>query len=310
MSLVRRVRSGLRPRQLWSVAVHAENVDYELGESLSRPILLLSEKRLFRRADDILHRADPFLIEEGGELFLFMEVAPASGKGRIEAWKTADLRTFECLGDVLAEPHHLSYPFLFRHRGTIFMIPETCEADGVFLYAFDAFPRGLRRVRKLLSGYFVDSSLTCRDGMWYLATESRRGMELYVAPDPVEGVFQPHPMNPITTDKVFSRGGGGFMDWKGALVRMAQDCSATYGANLNAMRVETLSPQDYAESVLCRDLFSRSDPWNRRGAHHLSIMPFNGKLVIAVDGLRDDHYTHRIPEFGRRLRSRMWTTGS
>nr|MBK7064394.1 hypothetical protein [Deltaproteobacteria bacterium] len=75
--------------------------------------------------------ADPFAAQRGDRRFILFEEAPfATGRGHIAAM---ELRPDGSRGEVtrvLERPYHLSYPFLFRHGGEEFMIPETSQKGG------------------------------------------------------------------------------------------------------------------------------------------------------------------------------------
>jgi hypothetical protein len=295
---------------VWNTAIHSEAADFQIGDALSEPVRLFDSRRIFRRRDDVLHRADPFLFARGDALYIFLEAQTDGGRGRIEGWQTTDLNTFSFIGDVLAEPFHLSYPFVFEDGGAVFMIPESSLGGGLFLYEFLDFPARLVRRRTLLEGPFVDSNLIRWNGRWYLFTESPKGLQIFHTDDFRTGAFVPHPLNPITRDRRYSRCGGGAIEHGGRLLRLAQDCSTTYGSNLHVLAIDELSPDSYSESVLQHDLFDRSKPWNMLGAHHLSIASFKGRTAIAADGLRHDYYIHRLRDLAAKgLKSTLGTLG-
>ena len=61
--------------------------------------------------------------------------------GKIACWKTNDLKSFEYCGVVLSEPHHLSFPFVFRSGDRVYMLPETEQAGELTLYRFELIAR-------------------------------------------------------------------------------------------------------------------------------------------------------------------------
>lgn len=65
--------------------------------------------------------ADPFLLQRGGQLYLFYETKDAgSGRGQIGVAASGDGgATFRHLAVVLSAPWHLSYPFVFEHEGEV-----------------------------------------------------------------------------------------------------------------------------------------------------------------------------------------------
>lgn len=287
---------ALSPGLLWSTAVYEADSGFLPGDPLVSPKLVLNSKSLWRPLRQHVHtRADPFLLAVGEELFLFLEAQAAGSPGRIEAYKTADLEEWTPVGEVLREPHHVSYPAVFRAGSSYFMIPESAGAGEVALYRFEDFPGGLKKVRTLLTGEYVDTSPIEVSGLWYLFTTSRRGLEIFYTDDIETGALQPHPLNPITNDPRYRRCGGLPVRYgTQGLLRLSQDCSERYGGNLNVLKIEELSPTAYRETVWRESIFDCSSAWNALGGHHLSVAQFRGSAAVAVDGQHHDYYVHKF----------------
>ena len=299
--MIRRVARLIGRNNAWSTAVYVEAESFRPGDPLGSPHAVFDTKR-FRRPQDHLHtRADPFLFVSGEALYLFFEAQRVGAPGYIEAYKTVDLSHWANLGEILKEPHHLSYPFVFSAGEGVYMIPESEAAGEVSLYRFEAFPFAPRKVRTLLKGDYVDSSAIRFEDHWYLFTTSARGLELFVSPDIVETPFTPHPLNPISTDPNLSRSGGAPVEHDGSLFRFAQDCSGGYGRNLNLLRILELTPTRYAERIERRALFDCSESWNSMGGHHMIMAPFAGRTVVAVDDQQPDYYIHKVRSLFSRL---------
>jgi hypothetical protein len=97
----------------------------------------------------------------------------------------------------------------------------------------------------------------------------------------------------VTSDRRVARCGGGLFRTRAGLVRVAQDCSTTYGENLNLLAVDEISESTYSEHLLREHLYPCDRPWNRLGTHHLSYVPFRARTIVAVDGRQSDYYLHR-----------------
>lgn len=300
-SIFKRLPNLFARHILWNTALYFEGPQFEVGDALtSPPIHIFRTKRLFRRRTDIVTRADPFLWAEGDTLNLFVEAEPEVGGGRIEAWSTKDLKHFTPHGEILREPFHLSYPFVFAIGERRYLLPESSEGNAVFLYEFDVFPTTVQRRLTLLEGKYFDSSLIEADGLWYLFTTSERGLEVYLTEDLLKQPLRPHPLNPISVDPLVSRCGGGVIRTPDGLKRLAQDCSSTYGSNLGLLAIDELAPDRYAERLIKANMFDRDQAWNRLGVHHLSLARFAGGTVIAIDGKQHDYYIHRLRELAYR----------
>ncbi len=298
----------LKKNRIWSLAVYVEDSDFSFDRSLGQPAFVLDSRR--KRAHGHVHTyADPFLFPHGDELYLFYESQAVGEHGRIQAKRATDLVNFELIGEVLREPFHLSFPFVFADKGDIYLMPETLATGEVALYRFEDFPHGLKKVRVLLHGSYKDSSLIKHDGIWYFFTTSNDGLELFYTEDLREGPLIPHRKNPLTSDLRYRQCGGSPIVLHNKLYRIAQDGSGEYGRNISVLEITELSRTQYEERVVADNYFDLKHSWNHRGGHHLSIAEFKGKTVIAVDGKQDDLWINKLlspifnyimPLFGRK----------
>lgn len=297
---VRAFKKLIEPNLVWSMALYAQTDPFSFVDKHKEPLKLFDSRKLRSRIQHVHTRADPFLFVRNDELFLFFESMSIKEVGCIALYKTSDLKRFDYLGIVLKESHHLSYPLVFEHGSSVFMIPESGSSGEVALYRFERFPYGLKKVRTLLKGKYFDSSLIFHEGLWYLFTTSKCGLEIFLTEDIEQGSFSPHPENPITTNPRVSRCGGQPVVVAGNTFRIAQDCSSKYGGNLNILKILELTPDHYREEMAYESYFGCKEKWNAEGGHHLSLTNFRGKSVIAVDGQGQDYLLNKIlsPLFG------------
>jgi hypothetical protein len=70
--------------------------------------------------------------------YMFFEVLSHTDfKGDLGlAYSLDEGRTWAYAGLVMDEPFHLSYPLALRHKGRLYMIPETGEANEIRLYTY------------------------------------------------------------------------------------------------------------------------------------------------------------------------------
>jgi hypothetical protein len=275
--------------KVWSVGIFSEDEHYILGASPRHLIRKFYPRRPRLHKRHTHTCADPFLFVHQDELYLFAEIQNIDEPGHIQAWKTADLKRWNPIGEVLRQPFHCSYPFVFEDQGRVYMLPETGSNHELCLYEFRDFPTGLQKRSKLLSGRYADSNIVFRKGFYYLATTNldTNTLELYIS-DRLGG-FKPHPASPLTGDRQLFRNGGGFISHQGRLFRIAQDCSDHYGGGIVITEVARLSPQLYEEHVLTPDFHpAGKHKWYSDGRHHLSMAHFRGRQVLAMDGLQND----------------------
>lgn len=251
--------------------------------------------------------ADPFLFSASSrEHYLFFEAYDRPRQGGVLCVASSpDLRTWTYERMILAEPFHLSFPYVFEWEGAHYMVPESWKAGAVFLYKATAFPYEWRREATLLSGeYIVDSAVFHHDGSWWMFTETNPArvgdtLRLYHAPA-LQGPYQEHPSSPIVSgNPATSRPAGRVVQCNGHLLRFAQRCFPTYGMDVSAFEIIELTEHIYRERpaadapVLTAAGWGH---WNRFGMHHLDAhRQLDGSWVAAVDG-----WTNFDPERDRR----------
>ena len=263
----------------------------------------LSEEHLIYKLDikglwkpkPVLYQADSFLFVRGQELFLFYELQHWDDPGVIAMVKTSDLKTWTEPVVVLRQPFHLSFPYVFEDNGTVYMVPESQESDGIHLFRADNEQlTSFSKVRTLLHQErteglhynYNDSHIFLQDGIYYLFTSYQRDwmyyQELYMTDDLLHGGFQRHPCSPICTSNEFGRNGGSLIRLDGRLLRVTQDCHTDYGANVSLIEVLRLSPTEYEERLWRQNVLPKAGLF-REGGHQLNVAAFKGRYVFATD---------------------------
>ena len=113
--------------------------------------------------------ADPVLVDDGDKTWLFYE-AVLGDHGHIEVAQVLDDCTLGNPMVVLKDECHYSYPFVFRHENTWYMIPESSVSSQVRLYRATAFPEKWELVTVLLREKAVDTTVFEQNGQLYLLT--------------------------------------------------------------------------------------------------------------------------------------------
>lgn len=221
--------------------------------------------------------ADPFLYSHGGRTYCFVEdFVGKTNKAHITVLEIAGTKAIEH-GIALAEPFHLSFPFLFRYKGELFMCPECFESGQIRIYRCTGFPLKWELAAVVMEGVSaVDTVLFEKAGKWWMLTsfdESGAGdpsSELYVfsSDSPLGTSWTPHPQNPIRIDAHGGRNAGLIIDGE-KIFRLAQRQGFDqYGQGLLVFEIKTISESTYVEQLV-----SEIDPAFRkglRGTHHLS----------------------------------------
>jgi hypothetical protein len=274
----------------WSISIYTGRDPFSL-----QPHPLIANHPVLSAADVTDTRArfvaDPFLIRHGACWHMFFEVLETrSRRGLIALASSKDARSWRYERVVLREPFHLSYPYVFEHRGTYYMLPETGEADAIRLYRAVEYPSRWELFAQLLQGAFWDPSLIFRDNKWWLfALDATASLTLHSA-DRLEGPWYAHPRSPVVRNSVsVARPGGRLIEYAGSLVRFAQDGVPTYGSRLRAFQIDELTSTEYREHELAASpiLSGTGSGWNAVGMHQIDpVQLADGTWLASVDGNR------------------------
>ena len=186
----------------------------------------------------------------------------------------------------LDEPHHLSYPLVFAHDNSLYMIPETAANGAVSLYTAQRFPDQWKHDRDLLSNVnYADSTLLFHNGLWWMftngisheAVDERDTLLIFYCRDFLNDNWQPHPLNPVVTGVDRARMAGQIYEKNGALFRPSQYGAIRYGYGLNVAKIHTLSTEHYEETLISRTMPTDQDSW--MGCHTAS----HGEEFTVVD---------------------------
>ncbi len=273
-----RARMRFSPMPPWRVSVWTGTSPIELPLQLDRAQPVFDEDEL--AAHRLRAIADPFAVHRDGLWHLFVEAIGVDDlRGRIGLATSADLEHWRYRGIVLAEPFHLSYPLVFEAGGEMVMIPESSADGTVRLYRADPFPTRWRFDRILLTGApFKDATVFAHEGRWWLLAETSRRhtndqLRLWWA-DRIEGPWEEHAASPlIDGDPALARPAGRPLVLDGRLLRLAQDCSASYGARVLGVELIELSGARVDQRLPAIEVAAPThrDAWARGGIHHLDL---------------------------------------
>lgn len=229
--------------------------------------------------------ADPVLYERNGRVWLFFEDYDYSThKGVIGCAEVQSDGTLGAFSIVLERSYHLSGPFLFEWKDSLYMIPETCANSSVEAYRCISFPDEWEYHGSLLEGVnAVDPKIFEKDGkLWLFANVAEYGAStwdelcIFHATN-LLGPWTPHAMNPVISDVRYARPAGPLLVKDGRLIRPSQDCSCEYGYALNFFEVTQLSEGSYEERLV--DRFEPS-MFSADGVHSYSVA--GGHVVLDI----------------------------
>lgn len=232
-------------------------------------------------------RADPFLFEHEAQLYLFYEAyAPGDRKAHI-AVARLDNNILTPLGPALKKSHHLSYPYVFRHDGEIFMLPETNQSGRLEIWRCIEFPHRWELYSTALEGQApADSVLVQHAGNWWLFTnlsdfhayeDHCSELHIFRVDGPALNEVVPHTLNPVVIDGTFARNAGRIFSRNGMLYRPSQRNEyGIYGYGLNIMEINELTLDTFSERCI-RVVLPKFRP-GLMGCHHFDAAA--GRYVI------------------------------
>jgi hypothetical protein len=277
--------------QTWSIGIYAGSSPFDLApQGSGAPVLTRDDVT----DEPAVFVADPFMVRGQDRWYMFFEVMNwRTGKGEIGLATSHNGWHWNYQRIVLAEPFHLSYPYVFEWRGDYYMVPESYQAKSVRLYRATEFPTYWSFAGTLLEApYIVDASPFRHDDKWWMFAETspqeqHDTLRLYHA-DELLGPWREHPRSPIVQgDAQIARPAGRVLACDGRIVRFAQNCLPDYGVDVRAFEVTELTTSTYQERPLREAplLGPSGKGWNASGMHHVDAHRLaNGEWLACVDG--------------------------
>ncbi len=239
--------------------------------------------------------ADPFMVETNdGPVILAEGFSYADGKGYIVALTSTPDGGFGPPTPIIAEPVHMSYPYILQHAGHCYCIPETGTARDVHCYEATKFPYQWERRATLIEGFAaLDATLFYHESRWWLLCSEQDGthgttLHAWYAAEPL-GPWTPHVGNPVKRDLRSGRPAGTPFVHDGHLYRPAQDSTQTYGGAVVINKVLRLTPTEFAEEPIITVAPYTDGPY-RYGIHTLSAC---GERTV-IDGKRHRFIPHEF----------------
>ncbi len=256
-------------------------------EPLELPQLLFRKfKELIPPKDRIW--ADPFVVTQGNKHYIFIEeLLLKTNKGHISCLVLDQNGKIESSEIIIDKPYHLSYPFIFQHNNSWYMIPESADNQTVDLFECTAFPFQWRFKKSLLTGVQAyDTTLHFHSGkFWLFCTIKKRegastddDLHIFYAEDFLSSEWMPHPYNPVLSDPSVARPAGKIFSFKNELYRPSQIGVPRYGYGLSLNKITALSETLYTEEIVSKAI----PDWK---PNLLSVHTFNfTESITVIDG--------------------------
>ena len=313
MSIPYAIKSLFQKDEHFGIAIF-EDSSWDLND-------IHKKKEIYRREignsllpKSLMIQADPFLYVMNDTLYLFYESMRNGGKGILKMVHTTDLTHWSLPVTVLVEPWHLSFPFVYNLADGVYMIPESEACNEVRLYKANDDLTSFTFVKTLLKQErtdniffnYSDSHVFQKNSVFFLFTSVfykwEYHLELYYTDDLLQHSLRPHPLSPVCIGNHFGRCGGSLLQTADGLLRVAQDCEQSYGANISLLKILELTPERYTEKLFLQDVFHVKDEPFKDGGHQLHVVNYRGKIIYATDYRKQKWcWYHRLSELTRKL---------
>lgn len=230
---------------------------YSFSNNNSFSTSMYRYKRLIPPSDR--YWADPCVIYKEGKHYVFFEEVMNPGKNEIGHLCVAEIDKKGFKSEpviILKKPYHLSYPFVFEHKGDYYLIPESDENSSIQLYHAVNFPFEWEFKMNLMENIkAVDTTILYKDDRVWLFTNIPQidgasyseELFLFSADTLFTNEWTSHPCNPVVSDVKSSRPAGRLFYNNGKLYRPSQDCSVRYGYATIINEIVALNEREYKE---------------------------------------------------------------
>ena len=255
IKLGHKLHTKLKKREEWAIGWRFLTA----GESGLINLKAPNEARYTLLPDDgKRYFADPFALFHQGHYHIFCEEYPyETQKGLLSVFTIKPDGTVSAPRVILEKDCHLSYPFLFEHKGDIWMMPEMGACGKIELYRALSFPDKWVLERTLIDGITAyDATLIQHEGRFWLFFSQGRwqsaswdDLHLYYADD-LMGDWTPHPLNPVAHNAQTGRPAGAMFERHGQLLRPVQNGALFYGHAMTLCRVDELTPERFTQTPI------------------------------------------------------------
>jgi len=222
--------------------------------------------------------ADPFIMEHNNDKYIFFEnFSYTTNVGKISCGKIQGDELID-IKDALDLDYHLSFPFVFKFDGDIFMIPETSARKRLEVYKCINFPDEWVLYSTAFEGESIVDATVYKDENnqnWLFFNKkygknSSHNDELFIYrfDDLNFSNLESHTQNPVIIDSRKARNAGEIFNYDNSNYRPSQaSMHGVYGFGLNINKIVKLTIDEYEEETIITTLGNFKKGLNRM--HHL-----------------------------------------
>jgi len=231
-------------------------------------------------------KADPFLFEKDGIIYVFYEVFDKKKQKGMIAYSKLDNNKFTDMQIIIEDDAHLSYPFIFEENGKVYIMPESYGKNGVYIWEAVDFPNKWQPSYKLLDGRYADTTFVKIDDVEYYFTldvnnKNFENDSLCIFKKENENLV-PHKGNPVVKDSSSARPAGKIFD----LIRPSQVCTNGYGQGLKFNKV--IEIESYKEK--CLKTITVDDVNFDKKGRYVGMHTYNRLNNIDIIDVKTEHF--------------------
>jgi hypothetical protein len=200
--------------------------------------------------------ADPFILKEGPVHYCFVEDFDFNlNRGCISVFEISS-EGHRFIGEALKENFHLSYPFIFKNNGQLYMCPETHEINEIRIYKCKNFPLEWELEKTIMKNISaVDTSIFFKENQWWLLTnicsakmnDFTNELHIYSSDHFLKNNWIPHKNNPVVIDTLKGRNGGLIIDDLDIYRVFQSQGFNKYGESIGLAKISKLTKTYYRE---------------------------------------------------------------
>lgn len=206
--------------------------------------------------------ADPFVLSFNNKNIVFVEDYDYKRtKARISAIQLFDNNTYKYLGVAIEEDYHLSFPFIYKEKNDIFLIPESSEKNEIRMYKCVSFPLEWSLHKVLMRNVSAaDTVIFKHNSLYWMFTnidssdmnDHNSELHIFYASSFDSDSWKPHSQNPVIFDSTCARNGGLFLS-EGEIYRVFQKHGFNaYGEEMGINKVTLLNKSKFKEELVCK----------------------------------------------------------
>jgi len=219
-------------REYWNIAIRPRKDNCILDDTHSSFHLIENGRDYWL--------ADPFLFEYEGNCYIFVELYDCKkGKGVIAFQNYSDPND-SVWHTAIEEEYHLSFPFIFREKEDIYIIPESSYGKCLSRYKAIDFPYRWEKELIINDVSIVDTALGKYGDKYIGLTTRLTGKDNAAYLISCDEDFQVVTISeePFSDDDRFNRLAGAFFDYNNERYVVFQDGQDYYGKELHFMQYD------------------------------------------------------------------------